>query len=37
MKGSGDRSSYDNEKYLLSSGGTQKIAVTIASSGDQTG
>jgi hypothetical protein len=37
MKGLGDRSSYDNEKYLLSSGGTEKIAETIASSGDQSG
>ena len=34
-KGLGDRSSYDTEKYMLSSGGTEKIAETIASSGDQ--
>ena len=34
-KGTGDRSSYDNEKYMLSSGGTEKIAETIAAEGDQ--
>ncbi len=37
LKGSGDRSSYDNDKYLLSSGGTGAIAVTIATEGDQSG
>lgn len=37
MKGLGDRSSYDNEKYLLSSGGTGKISETIGAAGDQSG
>jgi hypothetical protein len=33
----GDRSSYDTLKYLLSSGGTEKISETIAAEGDQSG
>ncbi len=33
----GDRSSYDSLKYLLSSGGTEKISETIAAEGDQSG
>jgi hypothetical protein len=37
MKGLGARSSYDNEKYLLSSGGTGKISVTMGAEGDQSG
>jgi hypothetical protein len=37
LKGDGDRSSYDNEKYLLSSGGTGKISIAIGVSADQSG
>jgi hypothetical protein len=35
--GNGSRSSYNNEKYLLSSGGTGLISETIGAEGSQTG
>ena len=37
LKGLGDRSSYNNEKYLLSSGGTGLITSIVGVSGDQSG
>jgi len=37
MKGLGDRSSYDNNKYLLSSGGRGEISETIGAEGVQSG